>query len=212
MRNIPIFTAEYGIASLILDQIPYTATAYVHIRSVSNLGAFLEECKDFCRAAGAEKIFATGARLDDYPPVYEIFTFKRPLRREEQPLTASLVQISEQTLDQWLDAYHSAIAHIDGAAYLSKLEAKRLLLDGHTYFVFDDNRLLGIGIVKGENIDVIASLVPGCGTRVFHTLCQCLSGPDVVVNVASTNLRAIRFYKKLGFALDSCKEKWYQIL
>ena len=33
MRNIPVFTTEFGVASLILKEIPYKGTAYVRLQS-----------------------------------------------------------------------------------------------------------------------------------------------------------------------------------
>ena len=58
MRNIPVFTTEFGVASLILKEIPYTQTAYIKILSSLAPVELLEECRSFCRAAGAEKIYA----------------------------------------------------------------------------------------------------------------------------------------------------------
>ena len=56
MKNIPLFTSSYGLATLILKEISWNGRAYVLIRSVWNdqTAALLEECRGFCRAAGAE--------------------------------------------------------------------------------------------------------------------------------------------------------------
>lgn len=70
MKDIPMFTTEYGIASLILAEIPYQQTAYIRIQSClpGEIDNLLSECRGFCRACGAEKIFATGDdRLEKYP-------------------------------------------------------------------------------------------------------------------------------------------------
>ena len=63
MKNIPMFTTENGVASLILQEIPYRREAYVHIRSTAAPEAFFRECVDFCKMAGAEKIYLTGHPL-----------------------------------------------------------------------------------------------------------------------------------------------------
>ena len=58
MRDIPMFTTENGVAGLVLSQIPYRQTAYVTIHASSEPAALVGECLQFCRAAGAERIFA----------------------------------------------------------------------------------------------------------------------------------------------------------
>ena len=44
MRNIPVFTTEFGVASLILKEIPYTGIAYVRLQSSLFPEKLLEEC------------------------------------------------------------------------------------------------------------------------------------------------------------------------
>ena len=63
MRNIPVFTTEYGVGSLILREIPYRQEAYIRIQDTKEPEAFLGECVDFCKAAGAERIYGTGQPL-----------------------------------------------------------------------------------------------------------------------------------------------------
>lgn len=63
MKNIPMFTTENGVASLILQEIPYRREAYVHIRCTAAPELLFRECFDFCKMAGAEKIYFTGHPL-----------------------------------------------------------------------------------------------------------------------------------------------------
>jgi len=58
MRNIPIFDTPYGVASLVLKEIPYSSKAYITVQSCLDLDQLLEECVSFCRAVGAEEIYA----------------------------------------------------------------------------------------------------------------------------------------------------------
>ena len=71
MKNIPIFTGEHGTATLIFHEIPYSGRAYVIIRSVweDRTAAFLEECRQFCRAAGARESYISW-KLADLPAVH----------------------------------------------------------------------------------------------------------------------------------------------
>ena len=58
MRDIPMFTTEYGVASLVLKEIPYRQEAYICILATEQPRELLDECISFCRVCGAEKIFA----------------------------------------------------------------------------------------------------------------------------------------------------------
>ena len=49
MRDLPMFTTENGVGSLVLKEIPYNGTAYITIHSSSFPTDFLKECADFCR-------------------------------------------------------------------------------------------------------------------------------------------------------------------
>ena len=60
MKDIPIFTGENGVATLILREIPHQQRAYVMLRTVWRLQPFLSECRAFCRMAGAESVYVTG--------------------------------------------------------------------------------------------------------------------------------------------------------
>ena len=60
MRDMPMFTTENGVASLTLNQIPYTKSAWIRIQNSVSPQALLEECIAFCKAVDAEYIYATG--------------------------------------------------------------------------------------------------------------------------------------------------------
>ena len=54
MKDIDLFTTEYGIASLILKEIPYKGEAYIRLRETQQPELLLQECVRFCRRCGAE--------------------------------------------------------------------------------------------------------------------------------------------------------------
>ena len=61
MTDIPVFTAADGIATLILHEIPARKEGYILVRAVfGSLAGLLRECADFCRGAGAERVYAGG--------------------------------------------------------------------------------------------------------------------------------------------------------
>ena len=69
MTDIPVFTAADGIATLILHEIPARKEGYILVRAVfGSLACLLRECADFCRGAGAERVYAGGeADFSAYP-------------------------------------------------------------------------------------------------------------------------------------------------
>ena len=212
MRNIPVFSTDIGVASLVLEQIPYIATGFVHIHDTPEPKAFIEECAGFCRAAGADMVLATGhSILEQYPLAYEVLIMTAPL--DSIPDTdAAVIPVTEETLDLWVRLYNEKMASVDGSVYMSSMDAKKLLDAGCAYFVHREGKLLGIGKGSGEELEVIAAAEPSMGETVFCALCHCLSGPMVRLQVASTNARAIRLYKKLGLLCTGMERAWYRIL
>ena len=76
MRDFPIFTTEYGVASLFLKEIPYKNEAYIRIRDVQSgfLKEHLAECVSFCRMAGAERVYAADhPQLSDWPYAFSLY-------------------------------------------------------------------------------------------------------------------------------------------
>jgi len=81
MKDFPMFTTEFGIASLVLKEIPYRGEAYIIIQDTQQPEQLLQECVSFCRMCGAEKIYARGHKItENYPLhciVYEMRGFAR---------------------------------------------------------------------------------------------------------------------------------------
>ena len=66
MKDFPMFTTEYGVASLVLREIPYRGEAYITIQDSLEPEKLLEECISFCRICGAEAVYAKGHKLDKH--------------------------------------------------------------------------------------------------------------------------------------------------
>ena len=212
MRNIPVFTTEFGVASLTLSQIPYTSEAYIRIQDTQTLDVFLSECCDFCKAAGAESVFATGHEgLESYPLHTAIWTMT--CATSSLPDTdACLFPVQEKTAEKWRNLYNERMRGIPNAVYMSLLDAKGLVAGGNAYFIHRGDALLGIGIAAGNKIDAIVSLERGMGLDVLCALCHALTEEDVLLEVASSNDRALRLYQRLGFVRTSELCRWYKIL
>lgn len=212
MKDIPMFTTEYGVASLVLKEIPYKATAYVKLLSSLESEKLLDECIRFCRMCGAEIVDATGDPiLENYPFTTAIYAMQCP--RAQLPETdACLFPVTEHTLADWLKIYNQRMKDVPNAAYMDSRDGKALLKSGDGYFVHRDGKLLGIGKAAGDTIDAVISAERGMGETVVRTLAGALNCDTVRLTVASTNALALRLYERLGFTKTAELSRWYRVL
>lgn len=212
MKDIPLFTTEYGIASLTLKEIPYTGKAYIRIQDSLQPEKLLDECRDFCRAVGAEEIYAAGhtclERLERHCRILKL----RCAIDNIGDTDAALFPVSEKTLNEFRNIYNKAMMRVPNASYMTIKDSEELLKNGGGYFIHKDHDLLGIGIAKGERLDVIVSLVPGMGKCVLQTLCHALCSTMVELEVAEENMPAMKLYEKMGFIPVSEVAVWYKII
>lgn len=211
MRDIPVFTTEYGAASLTLRQIPYQKTAYVRIQASQQPDALIDECVGFCRACGAESVVATGhGHLEKYPFHTSILSMQ--CLREALPDTdACLWPVTEESLSNWQEIYNSKIKNIPNAAWMSDQDMKKMLSEGDGYFVHKDGRSIGIGRASGTLIRWVAAVEQGCGRDVVLALAHALFCETVTLEVASTNDKAMKLYMDIGFVPTAEISRWYKI-
>ena len=212
MKDMPMFTTEYGVASLFLREITYRGRAHIKIQSSLEPKLLLEECISFCRLCGAEWIDAAGdPYLENYPLITAIVAMQ--CHREAIAQTdACLFPVTEQTLQRWLDIYNEKMANIPNAAYMDSKDGKQLLESGDSYFIHRDGKLLGIGKAKDDFIDTVIAVEPGAGETVVRALCSSLSCDTVRLWVASANTRAVRLYERMGFVPVKEISRWYRVL
>ena len=55
-----VFTTENGVASIVLREIPYKGIAYITLQDTLQPEKLLRECVEFCKAAGADRIYGKG--------------------------------------------------------------------------------------------------------------------------------------------------------
>ncbi len=211
MQNMPFFTTKNGVASLTLREIPYTKKAYITIQDTHNPEVFIKECADFCRAVGAEAVFATGHRyLENYTLHTTVMEMKRSLDGLEET-DACLLPVQKETLEQWREIYNQRMANISNSAYMDMRQAEKYLQQGSAYFVHRNNQLLGIGIAEDDSVNSIISLIPGAGKDVLLALIRALTGNSVRLEVASDNIPALKLYERLGFTKIREISTWYII-
>ncbi len=210
MRDIPFFTTDNGVASIALQQIPYTGRANITILSSDNFLPFLVECVAFCKMAGAEAVYASGDdRLSCFPIYTQIWKMQMPIPQDV--MAASLFPVTQDHLRSWLEIYNRGMKAVRNAAYLDKSSGSRLLNDGTAYFVHKDGVLLGIGIVSGDTVQAIVSCKKGAGAAVMNTLCGCVTGDTVFVQVAAENVPAVKLYERMGFIRCGIASIWYDV-
>lgn len=212
MKDIPIFATEFGVASLVLREIPYKQVAFVRVQDVQPgaLDDLLAECVGFCRAAGAEQVLATGGEgMETYP--LDSTVLQMSLIYEPREPEAMLWPVTEKTVARWREVYNKAMADLPNHATLTSLEEKEIVTSGGAYFVHQNGELLGLGWFREEQLLALVSVVPGMGATVARTLFTAMEVDRITLEVASTNICAIRLYEKLGFLKTGERERWYKI-
>ena len=214
MKNIPIFTTEYGTASLILREIPYKKEAYV--ANPSALPGKMEDlalaCGAFCRAAGAERVYLAEPRGAELPfPLHtEILTMTCPRQRLD-PGPWALYPVLPENVAEYRRRYNEAMAPVANAATMERADEERILTEGGGYFVHLEGRALGLGQIKGDEIEAVVSFAPGGGEAVVRALSALAEGDLIRLKVASVNEKALRLYCRLGFSATGVSSRWLRI-
>ena len=212
MRDIPLFTTENGVSSLLLKKIPYTKEAFVHIRDSQSCMELIKECKDICRMAGAEEIYATGHDgLTIYPEHCAVIRYKA--MADSFPETEAIAApISLEQMPWWRQVYNQKMAHVPTAAILSEAEVEKLIAESKAYCIYKACSAVGIGVAYDGEVQAVASIAPGGGWDCVIALSKCLNCSEISLSVASTNLKAIDLYNRLGFMKMETEALWYKIL
>ena len=211
MKDMPMFTTEYGVASLILREVPYQQMSYIRLQASNEPQKLLEECVRFCRMVGAEKIFVKETDgLSDYPFYTAIWQMRMAVDAMGDT-DAALFPVQEHTADEFQRIYNEKVSHIPNAAWMDNADKQEMLKTGEGYFVHRDNQLLGIGRVLDGEIRFLASVHPGAGEDVVKALAHAATEDSITVEVASANEKAVRLYEKLGFVKNAELSRWYQV-
>ena len=212
MQDLPMFTTEHGVASLVLREIPYKATAYITIQDTQQPRELLTDCIEFCKAVGAEKIYAKGHEfLQEYPLHTAVLQMRCP-KANLQKTDCIAKPVTDETIEKWRSIYNEKMLPIPNASTMTRDDGEKLVKRGVGYFIYRDDSLLGIGIAHDDTIEAIAAVKQGAGTDVMLALCDLLPSNQVILEVASANLPARKLYQKLGFLEISEISRWYDVL
>lgn len=212
MKDIPVFTSEYGVASLFLREIPYRGRAHIKLQSTQDPGLLLQDCIDFCRACGATWADASGHDyLERHPRLATLVEMTAP-RNSLGETDACLFPVTEETVDAWRDIYNDRMSSVPNCAFMDSRDGKEMLNLGDGYFIHRDGRLLGIGRAAGDRIDTVASVEKGAGETVVRAMASLLQADTVKLLVAMENEKAVRLYKRMGFLPVRQVSCWYRVL
>ena len=213
MKDIPMFTTDSGVSSLILKEIPYKQLAFIHVQDVQSgqLKPHLEECISFCRMLGAEKILAKGhEELQSYP--LHSVVVEMTLMHDQREPEANLWPVTQESVTKWREIYNEAMGKFDNHATLTFHDEKRIVQSGGAYFVHRDGAVLGIGWMDGQELLALVSVIPGMGETVARTLFTTVGSDKITLEVVSDNLRAVKLYERMGFVKTREVSRWYRLL
>lgn len=211
MRDIPVFITENGAASLILKRIPYTKEAYIEIRDSAAGELLIKECCEFCRMAGAERMYATGHTcLENYSFYTDILLLTA--NKTDLPATDALAHpVTMDELEHWREIYNDKMKSVPNAAYMTREQVLVKQQCGTIYMIRHGSEFLGIGAAERDTIEAVASLKPGAGRDVVLSIASVLPADDIQLQVASANYKAMELYRGLGFAVKEQIARWHQI-
>lgn len=217
MNNIPMFTGANGMATLILREIPLCGRAYVLIRSVWNdrTEALLEECAQFCRAAGAREIYVSDGRnalpAEPAHTVLELSVEKSALPLPEHPVP--LVPLSKENSQIYLDIYNRCFRDVVGTASYDYRDINRLLGKDLAFLAMKDQKPAGIAELGDNYLEGVAvdPAFRGLGRDLTLTALARLPGPVVKLKVHDCNTRALNLYRRLCCWKETVVSYWWKI-
>lgn len=215
MKNIPMFTSAYGVATLVLREIGWNGHAYVLVRSVWNgqTAELLEECRSFCRAVGADTVWACW-ETNELPAehAYDMITMARPKAGLPAPDRAvELEQVTPETAEAYLRIYNQCFRDVPSAASYDRKSLEPLYGEDLAWLARVDGQYAGVAEISKEGLEGIAVLPEfrGLGRNLALSVLPMVPSVTLRLKVASTNLRAIALYERLGFAPEKLERRWY---
>ena len=215
MKDIPIFTGAHGVATLILSQISWSGCGYVMVRSVwDDEKAFLEECLSFCRACGAERVYASW-ELAELPAPHGYDMVQMEMKKSDLPQgeTLTLEDLTEENSEVFIDIYNTCFLPIPNAASYGKKDIGRLLGEETAYLVKQDGKYAAIAEISKEGLEAVAVLPQyrGLGYDLCRTVLHKVPSVTLKLKTVSTNERALALYRRLGFGNEQIVSRWWKL-
>lgn len=217
MKDIPMFTGTHGMASLVFREVALTGCAYVVVRAVWNgqKAAFLQECLDFCRAVGAEQVYATYG-VEELPAKHGWDMIAMEAEKEGLPV-GNPVEIEELTPENgshFLEIYNHCFRDVPGASVYGEADLKRLYDTDCAWLCKKDGQYAAIAEISEAGLESIAVLPEyrGLGYDLALAVLPMVPRKTICLKVAGTNEKALALYERLGFQRVKIVGRWWQIM
>lgn len=216
MKDIPVFTGSHGIATLVLKEIPWSGCGYVIVRSVwDDAAAFLEECLDFCRACGAEQVYASW-EMAELPAPHAYDMVELQMKKSELPAGNSVEteELTKENSGAFLDVYNRCFRTVPNAASYSQKDTARQIGEETACLVFRGGVCAAIAEISKEGLEAVAVLPEyrGLGYDLTRTVLEKVPSVTLKLKTASTNERALRLYARLGFRQTAVLSRWWKLM
>ena len=214
MKDIPMFTGTHGLASLVLKEITVSGRAYVVVRAIWNgqTEAFLQECLSFCRAVGAEQVYASYGS-EELPAVHAYDMIAMELEKEKLPTgdPVELEPLTPENRQAFLDIYNTCFREMAGASTYGKEDLNRLFDTDCAFLAKKEGKYAAIAEISENGLESIAVLPEfrGLGYDLALAVLPMVPRKTVRLKVASTNEKALALYTRLGFERKEPLSRWY---
>ncbi len=213
MKNIPIFTAPGGTATLILREIPKTGRAYAILQThtAGMEPELVQDCAVFCRLAGAREVYVSSADSTALALPHSHDMLRLQLNRATLPPPERQVDLrSVIDPEAYIVQYNSRFSPVLNAAMCDRRSLERAAAEGTQHWLaYHNGVLIGLGAIRDNTLEAVASLQPGWGRDLTCTLLAQTSGPVMELTVCSENQPAMRLYDTLGFVPTVVLSRWY---
>lgn len=216
MKDIPVFTGSHGIATLVLKEIPWSGCGYVIVRSVwDDAAAFLDECLGFCRACGAEAVYASW-EMAELPAEHAYDMVELQMKKADLPKGGFVEteDLTKENSEAFLQVYDRCFRNVPNAASYGPKDTARLLGEETAYLVFRGGVCAAIAEISREGLEAVAVLPEyrGLGYDLTRTVLEKVPSQTLKLKTASTNTRALRLYARLGFQKTSVLSRWWKLM
>ena len=232
MKDIPLFQAQGGLATLLLSQVPDTSEAWVLLHSYDPdlLADVLAECRSACRVCRAERIYVCFADAQEQPAglnlphVYDLLeltgpnpaNIPSPARQAPSPaLALTLEPLTHMAAQTYADCYQAVFGTLRHARGCRLSDAQSLAQTGGAFLVRQGPALVGLGQVRDREIQALGLLSEFRGRGLGRVLALLLAGQihcdRVTVRTTSEDAPALGLYRSLGLSQVRMVERWYQL-
>lgn len=214
MKDIPMFTGTHGMASLVLKEIAVSGRAYVVIRAIWNgqTEAFLQECLGFCRAVGAEEVYAS-YDLEELPASHAYDMIAMEVEKAALPTGSPVepIPLTEENGQAFLDIYNACFRDFPGASTYGRADLLRILEKDCGFLAKKGEKFAAIAEISENGLESIAVLPEfrGLGYDFALSVLAMVPRKTVRLKVASTNEKALALYTRLGFVQTGILSRWY---